>query len=320
MRIFWFVLAWATGVFILCIAGIHVYAAMPHGRMIIPPGWSKILIWAEFGAELYLNLFVLAFCFDAVPRHRAKPRTPQKFGLWQGIWGMAAFGITMTAGGVLLVNILSLENLILAASHSLLRVSSSGHDYILGTVCAGELVAALWVVWYMRRLGPAWQADGSASGLAWRAAPAQAYLTATACALAILFLVMALYHFIPPDVSRLQDLPMEKLFEGSTLSMLPLMIVAMLLAPALEEIVFRGFAFGGLAARLGPVWAGIITTLVFMAAHAPEKIHYLPGFIDVGLMAGAAVLLRLKFRSIKPGILLHIVYNIGSVLTASWMS
>jgi hypothetical protein len=53
-----------------------------------------------------------------------------------------------------------------------------------------------------------------------------------------------------------------------------------------------------------------------MAAHAPEKMYYPPGFIDVGLMAAAAVMLRLQYRSIRPAILLHVLYNAGSMLAA----
>ena len=54
-----------------------------------------------------------------------------------------------------------------------------------------------------------------------------------------------------------------------------------------------------------------------MIVHAPQKIYYPPGFLDVGLVAVAAVLLRLKYHSIRPGILLHILYNGGSMLAVT---
>jgi membrane protease YdiL (CAAX protease family) len=56
-----------------------------------------------------------------------------------------------------------------------------------------------------------------------------------------------------------------------------------------------------------------------MAVHAPEKIYYPAGFIDVGLMAAAAAWMRVKFGSIRPGILLHVLYNAGLLFAAGTM-
>jgi membrane protease YdiL (CAAX protease family) len=132
--------------------------------------------------------------------------------------------------------------------------------------------------------------------------------------------VALFFHFFPPDMKAIQGLPEAKLFAGNGLAMVPLLLVAVFAGPVLEEIVFRGIAFAGLAVRLGPLWAGIVTTLVFIAAHAPEKLHYPPGFIDVGLMAASAAVLRVRYRSIRPGIVLHILYNTGAMLAAALLS
>ena len=305
--------AWLVGFVFLGAAVL----TLSFGSFHHPSSAQPALKLAGLGAEFGFDLFVLAFCFALLPGARRIPATPQKFGLIQGIWAMLGFGIVMASGGLLLVNILAIEDFILALHHSPARVDFSGHAFLLGMALAGETAAALWVAWYLRRQGSQRLADGSTTGIAWRAAPPAAYLAATFCALGIIILVMLLYHFIPPDFNKLQNLPMEKLFAGSGLSLLPLLLVVVFIGPVLEEFVFRGIAFAGLATRLGPFRAGAITTLAFMAAHAPEKIHYLPGFIDVGLLAATAAFLRVKFHSIRPGILLHILYNAGSALAAS---
>jgi membrane protease YdiL (CAAX protease family) len=314
MKIILFSLAWASGFAVLggvllLGLGMVLFHAVSHDP-------EKPLL---LGAEIGLNVFVLAFCFAALPGARRRLASPPALGLLQGIWGMAGFGICMAAGGLLLVNLLAVGNIVLIARHAPPRFDVANPGILRAAVCAGELAAACWVVWYFRRLGPVRQADGSAAGLAWRPARPRAYADATLYALAIIVFVLALYHFIPPDMTKLASLPMAKLFSGSPLSLLPLLFVAAFLGPVLEELVFRGIAFAGIAARLGPAWAGIITTLLFMAAHYPEKIYYKPGFIDVGLMAATAVVLRLKYRSIRPGIALHIIYNFGSMLAASLM-
>lgn len=306
-------IGWIVAFAALGAAGIILGFGQHH----LAPGAHLALPFAEIGAEFGVNLAVLALCFALLPGARRNPAMPQPFGLAQGIWGLAGFGIAMAAGGTLTINVLTLENLILVSRHSPVRIDFSSPGTLRATVLAGEITAALWVAWFVRRLGAAHTRDGSPTGIGWRAAPAKAYAAAFGMAMGIIGIVLALYHVLPPDTNKLQVLPMAQLFEGSVLSVLPLLIVAVFVAPALEEIVFRGIAFAGLAARLGPGWAGVITTLIFMAAHAQEKIHYLPGFLDVGLIAVAAVWLRLKFHSIRPGILLHIVYNSAMMLAVS---
>jgi membrane protease YdiL (CAAX protease family) len=307
-------LAWCIG---LCLLGSVALLAFGMVEFHLAPRSPAGIKLATLGLECGANLFILAFCFAALPGARRPPGARQKLGLVQGIWGMAGFGIVMAGGGLLIVNLFTFEDFLLIARHSAARIDLAGHTLLVGSAIAGEVAAGLWVLWYFRRLGIWHVTDGAASGIAWRPASARAYLAALAAAAAIILIVMVMFHIAPPDTTKIQSLPMTKLFTGSPVSLVPLLIIAVFIGPALEEMVFRGIAFAGIAARLGPLWAGVITTVLFMAAHAPEKIHYLPGFLDVGLVAATAVLLRLKFRSIRPGILLHIVYNAGSMVAAS---
>ncbi|OYV33542.1 MAG: hypothetical protein B7Z80_23720 [Rhodospirillales bacterium 20-64-7] len=181
------------------------------------------------------------------------------------------------------------------------------------------MLASLWVVWYLARLGPAHVRDGSAAGIAWCPAPPAGYAAALGCAVLMALLALLIFHLVPPDASRLENLPMAKLLTAHGLAVLPVLLLGALLAPLVEEFVFRGIAFGGIASRLGPAWAAVVTTLAFTLAHAQQKLHYWPGFIAVGLFAVLAAALRLKYRSIRPGILLHILYN-GSFLLAGTLT
>jgi len=198
--------------------------------------------------------------------------------------------------------------------HARRVVDFSGTPYLLTNFLAVEVAVALFTVNYLHRFSPVQRVDGSATGIAWRAAPGRAYWAAALYAVAIIAMVIVMYHLVPPDTAKLQNLPMAKLFSVTGPALLLPIFVATFLAPVLEEIIFRGIAFAGLAARFGTVWAAIISVVVFIAIHAPQKIYYLPGFLDVGLVALAAVVLRLKYRSIRPGILLHILYNGGSMV------
>jgi membrane protease YdiL (CAAX protease family) len=303
----WAVLCVAAG-----IAGMLALASLAlHHRMRLEPHMVRL------GAEVGLDVFAILLCFGRLPgARRPLGGGEESFGPWQAVAGVAGFGVMMIAGGVAVYNLLFVEDLLLHMLHFQRQVDFTKIEVLVVTAVVGELSAALWISWYLRGLGEARLTDGSPAGIGWRRPEAGGYRAAAFAAAVIIGLVMVLYHFVPPDMQALQDLPDAKLFQGPGWTLAPVLMLAVFLAPVLEEFVFRGVGFAGIAARLGPVWAGGITTVLFMAVHAPEKIHYPAGFVDVGLMAAAACWLRVRYGSIRPGILLHVVYNGGLMVAA----
>jgi membrane protease YdiL (CAAX protease family) len=89
----------------------------------------------------------------------------------------------------------------------------------------------------------------------------------------------------------------------------------LVLAPPIEEFVFRGVLLGGLSNKLGIRTAGIIVTLVFVLVHASETLGYWPAWVGVALLASAALLVRLRTRSLMPAIGVHAGYNLCLVIT-----
>ncbi|MBU2840880.1 CPBP family intramembrane metalloprotease, partial [Acidithiobacillus thiooxidans] len=56
-------------------------------------------------------------------------------------------------------------------------------------------------------------------------------------------------------------------------------------------------------------------------AHIPSKIeqfHYPPALIIIALLAAALIFLRIRYRSLWPGILLHMVWNGSGFLLLLW--
>jgi membrane protease YdiL (CAAX protease family) len=288
------------------------------------PFWAIWPYAGLLGIFPAIVLFIIAASLGLLPGVR-RPRTGTgtvtktiKFGPWQAVWLVAGFLLMQLAGLIGLLLILNLVRfLVIATSHTPPAFNPSGVGAGIAGTLTGSFTAALWSVWYIRRRGEARLHDGSPSGIAWRRASGKAYLTATFIAVLIILVVMVLFHFIPPDVSKLEDLPDSKLFDTPGWPAVALLALVVFIAPPLEEFVFRGGVFAALATRLSPLWAGIITTLVFVAVHAPEKIYYPAGFIDVGLMAAASAWMRVKFGSIRPGILLHVLYNAGLMVAVT---
>jgi membrane protease YdiL (CAAX protease family) len=313
---FWLLVFLATGV----IFGALLFQALAHRA-------QHLTRWTALTCLIAGGLSGLALFFAAFWRRWLPGLRPARAGVdWD--WGqavilVAGFFIMQALGSFLCAEAIGfVVNLVsgLTAAIARLPFERVATPNLVAPAVAGYLTASLWCLWYIGRLGPARLRDAAATGIAWRPAPARAYAVASIFALLIVAVVIGFYYFIPPDAHALDDSQMAKVFGRPGWPILILVLLAVFIAPPVEEFLFRGGVFSALALRLGPVWAGILTTLLFMAVHAPEKIGYPLGFIDVGLMAAAAAWLRVRYGSIRPGILLHVLYNAGGIFAAGLLN
>lgn len=98
--------------------------------------------------------------------------------------------------------------------------------------------------------------------------------------------------------------------------LLTLMIV--LLAPFVEELLFRGVLLAGLSERLSLRWAVTLSVLPFALAHLPDTGGHwqvLPGLIALAL---GLTWLRLRSGSLLPGYAAHALYNASVLALALW--
>jgi membrane protease YdiL (CAAX protease family) len=91
-------------------------------------------------------------------------------------------------------------------------------------------------------------------------------------------------------------------------------ILAVLLAPVIEEFVFRGVLFSGLSHSWGPMAGGGLTTLLFTGAHAASFTPYWPSLLSICVLGLAALAVRVRSRSLAPGMAMHSAYNLTLVV------
>lgn len=163
--------------------------------------------------------------------------------------------------------------------------------YLYATVCLGRR----WPFW--RTIG--WR------DIHKRGVPRLAGYVLLALGGMLLALAVQLGSLLFPTKSQL---PIEALFHNRE-GIIWLMAVGILLAPAVEETVFRGYLYPVLARSLGVEGGILLTGLLFGLMHAPQLWG---GWGQIGLLVLVGIALtyaRAKTGSVLTSWLLHLGYN-----------
>ncbi len=87
------------------------------------------------------------------------------------------------------------------------------------------------------------------------------------------------------------------------------LILTVLIAPVIEETFFRGFVFGGLMRRWGPIWSALGSGLLFGMAHLGNAGYFyvVPPIIGIGVLFAWSYRYS---RSIFPSMAAHFLFNL----------
>ncbi|HZT68312.1 MAG TPA: type II CAAX endopeptidase family protein [Terriglobia bacterium] len=113
---------------------------------------------------------------------------------------------------------------------------------------------------------------------------------------------------IPPLLPEKKGFPLEKLF-NSPASAYAIAAFAVLIAPFMEELLFRGLLFAFFEKRAGLTFAIVATAVLFSGLHIPEywgAWNHLIMILVVGLTFSLA---RGLTGSLTPSFVLHLAYN-----------
>ncbi len=121
----------------------------------------------------------------------------------------------------------------------------------------------------------------------------------------VYFAVLSAFN-VEPDT----DLP-EGVFDNAG-PFLVLFVLSVFVAPPVEEVFFRGFIFGGLRGRWGPVLAALASGALWGLAHVgnPGTLYLLPPVTAVGAMFAFGYVYT---GSIIPIIIAHFLFNLLQV-------
>lgn len=178
----------------------------------------------------------------------------------------------------------------------------------------GEIVGGLVAFRMARRALPGPIGSGALLPIGWSRASSRELLLASSAgaALACLYL-FALVPAFPPSPGRAWG-PLAAAVGYGGWPRHAWAVLGLVVAPPVEEFVFRGVLFAGLRQSWGPVTAGALVIVLFVAGHVSELAGYGPAATGVALLGGATLVARIATRSLGPSIALHAAYNVGLVV------
>jgi membrane protease YdiL (CAAX protease family) len=114
-------------------------------------------------------------------------------------------------------------------------------------------------------------------------------------------------------VPRLRDVPVDNasfLREEPPLALIAIVLAAVLLAPVIEEVLFRGVVLQGLMPRLGFWPAAVLSSLCFGLFHATGTgLEAVPIVVATGVFGLGLCLLVRRTGRLGPGIGVHALRN-----------
>lgn len=106
----------------------------------------------------------------------------------------------------------------------------------------------------------------------------------------------------------------DKLLKISPSVRISVAIMAVVSAPIVEEVVYRGILFAGLVKKIGTVPTIIVVTMLFAGVHFPQYFESVQGLVGLTFLSLVITTVRAQTRSIYPCVMIHLIYNtIGAI-------
>jgi uncharacterized protein len=241
------------------------------------------------------------YCPQCAPAPHPEPITPPQFGAkWSDLfWALVVWGVS---GGFLLtldylfrsfywLSNLPLPEIQLTRSAVILTLAVTLMMQLAGFVAAWLVVTRVGRRPFWRTLGWGWIPQ---------------FKLVHAIGLAFLMLgVAVLFERILPH----KETDMEKFLKMGIEIRIMVAALAVLTAPLIEEIVYRGVVYSGVEGLMGKGAAVTIVTLLFALVHAPQYWGSFAAMAAILSLSFVLTLLRAWTGKLLPCVATHLVYN-----------
>ncbi|MDH4225614.1 MAG: CPBP family intramembrane metalloprotease [Deltaproteobacteria bacterium] len=236
---------------------------------------------------------------------------PTPWTVWEGLAALAVFLLAQVGVSVLLA-------VMLAESWEKNQTEFSAKLALVLPVAVGVSHLAAWAmvyVLYLRRrmwvgmAGGFWKSLGLGRGMALPFAPGRMFLAG-----GLLQIGLAPVQVIfPPPVDKS---PLEQFLANGPWSVAFMFAAAVVLAPLLEEVLFRGPLFTGLRRHMGFVPSALGTTGLFALMHLKQTGDYWPAVGVIFLCGWVLAWLREAGGGLWLPVVFHTGFNLAAFLVA----
>jgi len=105
-----------------------------------------------------------------------------------------------------------------------------------------------------------------------------------------------------------QESPIEKLLKVPLTAFL-FATLGVLVAPFVEEVIFRGFLYPVVERRLGTTSAVVVTAMLFSGVHVSQLWGSWPAIILITVVGFTLSSVRARTDALLPGFIIHLAYN-----------
>ena len=179
---------------------------------------------------------------------------------------------------------------------------------------AGHVIGALVAFRMARRTLAGPIASGALVSIGWARASSRDLLRASVAGvgLGLVYVFVLVPAFPPSSDHELGPLASAAIAGGWARHVWA--VLAVVVAPPVEEFVFRGVLLTGFRRSWGLAPAGVFVSVLFVAIHFSEIANTGAAIVGVALVTGATLIARLAGRSLAPAIALHASYNLALVV------
>jgi membrane protease YdiL (CAAX protease family) len=239
-------------------------------------------------------------CPQCAPAFHPEPTPPQSAAKWSDL--LLAFVVWGVSGPFVLILDYLIRSIYWLNNSSLPEVQITPFAVIfsLAITLAMQLVGLVAAWMFVTRMGrrPFWQSLG------WGWIPQFKFVHAIGLALLMIGVAVAAEHTLPH-----KETDLEKFLKMGAAVRIMVAALAVVTAPLIEEIVYRGVIYSTVESLRGKVAAVTFVTLLFALVHAPQYWGSVAALTSILSLSFVLTLLRAWTGKLLPCFATHLVYN-----------
>jgi membrane protease YdiL (CAAX protease family) len=149
----------------------------------------------------------------------------------------------------------------------------------------------------------------SATGIGWARGSWRSLLLAALLGVVVSSSFVLVVAILDPDIPDSELGPVARLAAQDERIRWIWAVIAVLVAPVTEELLFRGVLFSGLARSWGVAASAVVVSALFLLFHLAETMAFWPSTIAVGVLAIGTIGSRMLTNRLGPPIAMHLAYN-----------